>query len=137
MRQNLNKNMKLLRVNSAKTFEERRAAVQAVYDKYQGKGYFVNLLKDLDCFGLYCSQVCYFVWKSMGTNIDGTWLPSSFLLQNIVSYSIPISIKLGWWTVTIVVVIFILIITLFTLDVIYPWDIVIDDDTIELLRFDE
>ena len=71
----------------------------------------------------------------MGVNIDGAWWCTSFFAQNLVKKVIPVTIKVGLWKVTVHIIVFLLVVTLLTLDVIYPWDMVIDGDTSEYARF--
>ena len=127
--------MKLLHVNSSKTESERQQAVQASYNAYNGRNYWIPLLKSNDSGGLYCSQDAWLTWKRMGVNIDGAWWCTSFFAQNLVKKVIPVTITVGWWKVTIYITVFLLVVTLLTLDLIYPWDMVIDDDTAEYARF--
>ena len=44
-------------------------------------------------------------------------------------------IRVGWIKITIAIAITIVLINLITMDVIYPWDMVIDNDTVEYARY--
>ncbi len=127
--------MKLLHVNSPKTEGERYAAIEAAYNKYNGRKYMIQLIKSYDSSSLYCTQLAWLTWMSMGVDIDGTWAPTSFFVQNLVKQTVPVSIVVGNSSTTIYVTTFVLVVTLLTMDIIYPWDMVIDNDTSEYARF--
>lgn len=126
---------KLLTVSSSKTADQRSAAVEAAYHKYNGRPYQIVLRKQDDSKYLYCSQVCWLTWNNwLGVDIDGTWWPTSFTLNQFASTWIPVTIHLGWWTITISILVVYLIVVIFTQDIVYPWDIVISGNTREYLR---
>ena len=101
---------------------------------YDNREYAIKLRKSNDSKGLYCSQVAWLIWDDLGVNIDGSFLASSFTVRNIVPKLMSMTLSLGWFKITIVIVVFVVVLTLFTCDLVYPWDIVIDGDTKEYCR---
>ena len=127
-------NLKLLHVNSSKTQSEIQTAIDKNVKNYDNREYAIKLRKSNDSKGLYCSQVAWLIWDDLGVNIDGSFLASSFTVRNIVPKLMSMTLSLGWFKITIVIVVFVVVLTLFTCDLVYPWDIVIDGDTKEYCR---
>ncbi|MBQ7905815.1 MAG: hypothetical protein IJ361_08695 [Spirochaetaceae bacterium] len=127
-------NLKLLHVNSSKTQSEIQTAINKNVKNYDKREYAIKLRKSNDSKGLYCSQVAWLIWDDLGVNIDGSFLASSFTVRNLVPKVLSMTISLGWIRITISIVIFVVVLTLFTCDLVYPWDIVIDGDTREYCR---
>ncbi len=67
--------------------------------------------------------------------IDGSPLSTSFILRTATTVMVPIVIKVGWTKITVTIAMVITLINLITMDLVYPWDIVIDNDTVEYARF--
>lgn len=113
-----------------------RSRVEKAYNKYHGRGYFLCWLKSCDGDRLYCSQVAWLTWHNdSGIDLDGSWMPQGLFFPALWAYSYVLTICVGWiwisWVVWIVVLIWILI----TIDMVQPWDIVIDNNTVEMARF--
>ena len=127
-------NLKLLHVNSSKTQSEIQTAIDKNVKNYDNREYAIKLRKSNDSKGLYCSQVAWLIWDDLGVNIDGSIFASSFTVRNLVPKVLSMTISLGRIRITISIVIFVVVLTLFTCDLVYPWDIVIDGDTKEYCR---
>jgi len=127
-------NLKLLHVDSSKTQSEIQTVIDKNVKNYDNREYAIKLRKSNDSKGLYCSQVAWLIWDDLGVNIDGSFLASSFTVRNLVPKVLSMTISLGWIRITISIVIFVVVLTLFTCDLVYPWDIVIDGDTREYCR---
>lgn len=127
-------NLKLLHIDSDKTQSEIQAVINKNVKKYDNREYAINLRKSNDSKGLYCSQVAWLIWDDLGVNIDGSFFASSFTVRNVVPKLLSMTISLGWVKITITIVVFVVVLTLFTCDLVYPWDIVIDGNTKEYCR---
>lgn len=127
-------NLKLLHVNSSKTQSEIQTVIDKNVKNYDKREYAIKLRKSNDSKGLYCSQVAWLIWDDLGVNIDGSIFASSFTVRNLVPKVLSMTISLGRIRITISIVIFVVVLTLFTCDLVYPWDIVIDGDTKEYCR---
>ena len=127
-------NLKLLHVNSSKTQSEIQTVIDKNVKKYDNREYAIKLIKSNDSKGLYCSQVAWLIWDDLGVNIDGSFLASSFTVRNLVPKTLSMTLSLGWFKITIIIVVLVVVLTLFTCDLVYPWDIVIDGDTREYCR---
>jgi len=50
--------------------------------------------------------------------------------------AVSVSINFGWWHITVVVVVFVMIWFVVSWNIVYPWDRVIDDNTTEVARWE-